>query len=121
MDKDRLKLTAAISALSRFGVVVERLPGEYRINYRNGAQETAQFAESLAEAVERGGAMAAERPLQPTPAPRARPVSRKAIIRRHNRQWAARRRKQGERAKEAAQAELLASLSFADFVDNKTK
>jgi len=36
------------------------LPGEYRVNFRNGADKTARFADDLNQALEIGREMAAE-------------------------------------------------------------
>jgi hypothetical protein len=80
MDKERLKLTAAKESLSCLGVAIETLPGEYRINYKNGATETSQFAESFPEAIDLAATMAAERPLQPRPAPQPPRARRSSAV-----------------------------------------
>jgi len=62
------------SELRALGITLSRLPGEYRINYRNGADATARSVETLAEALELGRAMAADKPAkqEPTKKPRRR-------------------------------------------------
>lgn len=114
MDRQSLNLSASIIALSALGIEIEQHPGEYRVSYTRGGDQTARFADSLAEAVKLGGDMAAERPESPRPAPRQRRTTRRAMIRRHNRAWGA--RVQRQKAKERADAErrALISLSFRD-------
>src|SRR5580698_1021176 len=51
----------AATELARLGITLSRLPGEYRVNYRNGGVATARVAETLEEALAAGRAMAAER------------------------------------------------------------
>jgi hypothetical protein len=52
--------------LRKLGITLARLPGEYRINYRNGADATARMVETLDEALEVGRAMAAVKANQAT-------------------------------------------------------
>jgi len=47
--------------LRKLGITLARLPGEYRINYKNGTDATAQTAETIDAALDLGRAMAAER------------------------------------------------------------
>ena len=47
--------------LRKLGIALTRLPGEYRVNFRGGSDATARTLETLAEALEAGRAMAAER------------------------------------------------------------
>jgi hypothetical protein len=54
------------------------LPGEYRVNFRNGAESTARIAETLAEALELGRSMAAD---APAPAAAARGTRRRRPLR----------------------------------------
>ena len=51
----------AAAELRRLGLDLARLPGEYRVNFHNGAESTAQTAETVDEALDLGRAMAAER------------------------------------------------------------
>ena len=51
----------AAAELRKLGITLNRLPGEYRVNFHNGAELTAQTAETIAEALDLGRAMAAER------------------------------------------------------------
>ena len=47
--------------LRTLGLILQRLPGEYCVNFRNGGDKTARFAEDLGEALEIGREMAAEK------------------------------------------------------------
>ena len=51
----------AAAELRKLGITIARLPGEYRVNFHNGAESTAQTAETVDEALDLGRAMAAER------------------------------------------------------------
>ena len=62
MTACRSPFEAAAIELRALGLTLTQLPGEYRINYRHGADATAQIAETLAEALAIGHAMAAARP-----------------------------------------------------------
>jgi hypothetical protein len=87
----------AAAELRALGVVLTRLPGEYRVNYRNGGDGTARLAEDLERAVGLGRALAADppatavrkgrrrRPLRMTPK-----AVRRRMIRQHNRRLRAR-------------------------------
>jgi len=48
--------------LRAIGITIARLPGEYRVNYRNGAEATARNAETLDEALAIGRDLAASAP-----------------------------------------------------------
>jgi hypothetical protein len=87
------------SRLRRLGVVLERLPGEYKVNWQGGKEADWCYFEELGGAAARGAEMALERPLQPPVAGRRRrkgkPVYRspkaylKAMRKAHNRRlWA---------------------------------
>jgi hypothetical protein len=89
----------AAGELARIGIVLARLPGEYRVNFRAGGESTPRTVETLDEALAAGRALAAAR--APAPAngggPRRRRRLRmlpKAIrrrrIKRHNRRLRAR-------------------------------
>jgi hypothetical protein len=67
----------ATAALRALGIVLARLPGEYRVNFRNGAESTARTVETLDQALAAGRAMAAERAEQQPNrgGPRRRPPS----------------------------------------------
>jgi hypothetical protein len=52
----------ATAELRALGITLARLPGEYRVNYRNGGDGTARLAEDLERAVELGRALAAAEP-----------------------------------------------------------
>ena len=41
----------ATAELRAIGITIARLPGEYRVNYRNGADATARIAETVDEAL----------------------------------------------------------------------
>ena len=51
----------ATAELRRLGITLARLPGEYRVNFQNGTDATAQIAETLDQALAAGRIMAAER------------------------------------------------------------
>jgi hypothetical protein len=61
IDGDRLPFDLATAELRAIGITLTRLPGEYRVNFRNGAESTARTVETLDEALAAGRAMAAER------------------------------------------------------------
>ena len=58
----------AAAELRGLGITLARLPGEYAVNYRNGAESTARAVETLEEALELGRAMAADAPAPAGPA-----------------------------------------------------
>ena len=106
-------MTGAAPALSPFelaarelralGITLARLPGEYRVNFRTGAESTARMAETLDEALALGRAMAADAPAPAGPAQRTRrrrplrmtaKAQRRRMIRQHNRRMRARALKQ---------------------------
>ena len=51
----------ATAELRKLGITLARLPGEYRVNFHNGSDATAQIAETVDAALDLGRAMAAER------------------------------------------------------------
>jgi hypothetical protein len=51
----------ASAELRRLGIDLTRLPGEYRVNFHNGSESTAQIAETIEAALELGRTMATER------------------------------------------------------------
>jgi hypothetical protein len=51
----------AAAELRRLGITLARLPGEYRVNFRGGAEATAFCTDTLDDALALGKAMAAER------------------------------------------------------------
>ncbi len=62
-----LSFDIASAELRSLGLTLQRLPGEYRVNFRNGGDGTARFADDLDQALELGRAMAAEKAAeQPT-------------------------------------------------------
>lgn len=50
----------AAAELRALGIMLARLPGQYRVNFRNGAESTARTVETLDQALAAGRAMAAE-------------------------------------------------------------
>ena len=50
----------AARELRVLGITLANLPGEYRVNYRNGSDATARMGETLDEALELGRSMAAD-------------------------------------------------------------
>jgi hypothetical protein len=55
----------AARELRVLGITLANLPGEYRVNYRNGADATARMAETLDEALALGRQLAADAPGRP--------------------------------------------------------
>ena len=87
----------AAAELRALAIVLTRLPGEYRVNYRNGGDATARLAEDLDQAVEIGRALAAAAPATPVrKGCRRRPLRmtpkamRRRMIKQHNRRLRAR-------------------------------
>jgi hypothetical protein len=56
----------ASAELRALGIALARLPGEYRVNYRNGAEATARTVETLDEALAIGRELAASAPAPAT-------------------------------------------------------
>jgi hypothetical protein len=82
------------------------VPGEYRVNYRNGADATARIAETVDEALALGRELAAATPAPAQPAHgkrRRRPLRmtpkavRRRMIRKHNQRMRARAIRQEEK------------------------
>ena len=86
--------------LRALGIALARLPGEYRVNYVNGKDDTAVFGSDLDEALALGRGMAAAEPaaaVRPAAgchrrhSPRMTPKAiRRRMIRAHNRRMRAR-------------------------------
>jgi len=81
----------ATAKLRKLGITLARLPGEYRVNFRNGVDATARTAETLDEALAVGRSMAADTAPAPTSAHRYRrprrmtpKAIRRRMIRAHN-------------------------------------
>jgi hypothetical protein len=55
----------AAAELRALGITLARLPGEYRVNYRNGGDRTARLAEDLEQVLALGRALAAAAPRAP--------------------------------------------------------
>jgi hypothetical protein len=73
---------SATAEMRRLGIDLARLPGEYRVNFHNGNDATAEIADTLDLALEIGRSMAATRPpAKPTRRRRPRRMTAKA----HNR------------------------------------
>ena len=114
MDKQPLNLSASITALGVLGVLIERRPAEYRVNYRGGREASARYADTLADAIAEGARMAAERPTSPPPIYRPRGITKRAYVRRHNRQWGARFHREKAKERADAQRRALESVSFRE-------
>jgi len=88
--------------LRSLGLTLRSLPGEYRVNFRNGADDTARSAADLDEAIAIGEAMAEIAGLCPHTCPARRHPSssakryRRRFIRRHNK-WFRQRCVRGKR------------------------
>ena len=113
MDKPALNYSPSISALAVLGVLIERRPAEYRVNYRGGAESSARYADALAEAIalrRRDGRRAPgdAQPIIP------RGITKRAFVRRHNRKWGARFHREKAKARAAAERRALETLSFRE-------
>ena len=86
----------ASAELRALGLVLQQAPGHYRVNFRNGRAETAYTTDDLQSAVTRGREMAASPPQSPEPplGPTGPRSTRRGFMYRHNRNIAARRRRQ---------------------------
>ena len=91
----------AYNEMRALGLTLRRLPGEYCVNFRDGGDATARFADDLDQALEVGRAMAAEKAGDPSGTekpPRRRrrrkrmtpKARRRRFIRAHNRRVRAR-------------------------------
>ena len=101
-----LTLAAVVSELARYGVQIVQLPGEYRVNFRHGKEADTYCTESLTDALEHGRSLAGK-PQPAKPAAACKAVSRKAMIRAHNRKWAATRRRRAGKQDAATAAEAI--------------
>jgi hypothetical protein len=61
-DESPSPFDLATAELRAIGITIARLPGEYRVNYRNGADATARIAETVDEALTIGRELAASAP-----------------------------------------------------------
>jgi hypothetical protein len=76
----------AAAGLARLGITLRRLPGQYRVNYRNGRDATAQTADTLEEAITLGlGLVVARDQQQATRAKRVRRCFRPRTAKAYNR------------------------------------
>jgi hypothetical protein len=79
--------------LRPLGLTLQVLPGEYRVNFRGGAEATAYYTDDLDDARRTGVAMADHKPPELPPiGPCGRRRTRKGMMYRHNQKIAARRR-----------------------------
>jgi hypothetical protein len=58
MSETPLRLDTVAAELRAIGITLESRPGEYRVNFRNGKEDTACYAEDLQEALAAGRVMA---------------------------------------------------------------
>ena len=99
-DRQPSYLERVAGELTTLGVTISARPGEYRINYRTGSDDTALYTDDLDEALALGRELAAARlatdAVHGSTAPRRRPkrMTSKAIhrrmIKRHNHRLRAR-------------------------------
>lgn len=103
-NEPRSRFEVISAELRTLGLTLQRLPGEYRVNFRDGGDDAARFADDLDQALELGRAMAAEKVAAGTttkkPARRRRwrkqmtpKARRRRFIRAHNRRVRARLRR----------------------------
>lgn len=90
---------AACGALKKLGLSLRCGEGAYRVNYRGGSPVTEYVTDDLAEAVNHAREMAKEVPplSDPPMGPTGGNASRRAIMYRHNRKLATRRRTQSSK------------------------
>lgn len=100
MTNERSSFDLYAAELARLGVVLTRLPGEYRVNFRAAGDATARIVETIDEALVAGREMAAEAPKKP-PVKKQRQrrymsakAARRAFIKAHNRRMRGRAIKQ---------------------------
>ena len=60
-DELRSCFEIVAAELRALGITLQRLPGEYRVNFRNGGNATARMADDLDQALELGRVMAADK------------------------------------------------------------
>jgi hypothetical protein len=85
----------AQAELRLLGITLSIVAGEYSVNYEHGSGATAYFTGDLQDAIAAGRRMAAAIRTEPLPiGPTGRRGSRRAMMYRHNRKIAARRRRQ---------------------------
>lgn len=85
----------AFDELRTLGLVLQQAPGHYRVNFRNGTENTEYQTEDLLDALEQGRVMSLNPPPPPEPPPgptRAR-SRRRAFMLAHNNRVEARRKK----------------------------
>jgi hypothetical protein len=86
----------ASAELKALGLVLQQLPGQYRVSFRNGGAATATTTDDLQSAIMWGREMAANlpKPKEPPLGPMGPRATRRGFMYRHNRKIAARRRGQ---------------------------
>jgi hypothetical protein len=94
------KFQEACATLRALGIVLEALPGEYRVNFKSGAAMTAYRTDDLDDALSVGLVMAKSPAAQTAPLPPLGPLgprnSRRSEMYRHNKRLAARRAKKSK-------------------------
>ena len=110
----QLCFESSVQLLRQCGIHLERLPGEYRINYQNGSPSTARFAETLQYALIEGFRLAGQTPQSPHPPPRKhnRPLTLKAkrrckILFHNHRIWARRMKRTKPRSQEKMRSDAF--------------
>jgi hypothetical protein len=53
----QMTLEMARDALAEFGMVIKKADDEYRVNFKNGSEDTAYYTDNIADAVMTGYAM----------------------------------------------------------------
>lgn len=100
-----VRFEEAKAELRRFGMTLTIALGEYCVNYEGGTEATAYYTTDLDDALTTGRAMSqAAHKAKPPLGPTGRRMSRKAMMFKHNRKIAAKRRR--EEAREMILLEL---------------
>lgn len=86
----------ASDELRALGLVLQKAPGQYRVNFRQGTETTEYLTDDLETALAQGRKMAAQPPppAEPPLGPTGPRRSNRGKMYRHNRKIAARRRRQ---------------------------
>jgi hypothetical protein len=99
IDDPRSPFAIAAAELRGLGITIARLPGEYRVNYVNGSEATAESVDTLDMALEIGRSLARARPPAKAIRRRRRRMTPKAYNRRLRKQHMRRLRARAKHVK----------------------